>query len=523
MGGKLGASAFLALAAALSLPAQAADLRMALSSSPSAMDPHFHNLGANLNVAANMFDTLVRMDADSRLQPALAASWKVIDPTTWEFKLRDGVRFHDGTPLTADDVIYSLDRPGKLVNSPAGFAIFTKAIATKQAVDASTIRITTAGPYPLLLSDLSTIYILSRKAAEGVATEDFAKGTGMIGTGPYRFTSFLRDDRVELAANPAPWGDKPGWDKVTMRFIPNNTARLAGLLAGDVDGIEGVPAADLSAVKANPKLVFGQKVSARLVYFYVDGGRAETPQVTAKDGSKLAKNPLADQRVRQAMSLAINREAITERVMAGLGYPTGNLVPESLFGYDPTLKVPAFDPEAAKKLLAEAGYPDGFAITIHGPNDRLVNDAQIVQAVGQMLSRIGIATKVETAPMASYAGRGAKGEFSFGLIGFGSQTGESSAILRAIIACADPKSGGGLYNWSFYCNRQVDDYLGRALQTVDDTARRDLLRQAANLAVTTQAIIPLHFQATTWAARQGLAIVPRTDERTFAATFRVGQ
>jgi peptide/nickel transport system substrate-binding protein len=325
---------------------------------------------------------------------------------------------------------------------------------------------------------------------------------------------------VELARNPAPWGEPADWDRVTIRFIPNNATRLATLLSGDVDGIEGVPTSDLDAVKQNPKLVFAQKVSGRLVYFYVDGGRPDTPQVAAKDGSKLAKNPLSDERVRRALSLAINRPAIAERVMAGLGYPTGNLVPETLFGHDPTIPVPAFDPDAAKRLLAEAGWPDGFQLTIAGPNDRLVNDAQIVQAVGQMLSRIGIAAKVETLPMSAYAPRGAKGEYSFGLIGFGSSTGESSAILRAIIACTDPKTGGGLYNWSFYCNRQVDDFLGRALTTVDDAARAELLRKAAHLAIDTGAIIPLHFQATTWAARQGIRIVPRTDERTVAAGFR---
>ena len=503
----------------LTSPTHAADLRMALSSAPSAMDPHFHNLGANLNVAANIFDTLVRMDPDSRIEPALAESWKLIDARTWEFKLRAGATFHDGSPVTADDVIFSLDRPATLVNSPAGFAIYTKAIAAKSAPDAHTLRITTHTPYPLLLSDLSTIAILNRKAADGVATEEFARGRGMIGTGAYKFTTFLRDDRVELAPNPATWGTKPAWDKVTIRFIPNNAARLAGLLAGDLDGSEGVPTADLDSVKANPKLTFAQKVSARLVYFYVDGGRPDTPMVTAKDGGKLGRNPLADERVRRALSLAINREAIASRIMSGLGYPTGNLVPPGVFGHDPTLPVPAFDPDQAKKLLTEAGYPDGFGLTLHGPNDRLVNDAQIVQAVGQMLSRIGIATKIETLPMSAYAGRGAKGEYSMGLIGFGSQTGESSSILRAIIACADPKTGGGLYNWSFYCNPKVDALLAQALTTVDDAARQSLLQQAASLAVQTGAILPLHFQATTWASRKPLTITPRTDERTFAATF----
>ncbi len=511
------------LAAALTLLpglAQAADLRLALSASPSALDPQFHNLGANLSVAENMFDSLVRMDRDSRIVPGLADSWKLIDDHTWEFHLRAGVRFHSGAKLTAEDVIFSLGRPVTLVNSPAGFAMYTRAIITKTAIGEHTLRLTTNGPYPLLLSDLTTILILHKAAADGLTTEDFARGKGMDGTGPYRFVSYQQDDRVELARADHPWAGTPTWDHVTVRFIPNGAARLAALLSGDVDAIENVPPSDIAAVKQNPKLVFAQKVSARLVYFYVDSGRADTPQVRAKDGSKPPKNPLADERVRRALSMAINRSAIAGSLMAGLGYPTGNVVPETFFGYDPSLPVPTYDPEGARKLLAEAGYPDGFAITINGPNDRLVDDAQIVQAVAQMLTRIGIATTVETLPMASYAPRGAKGEFSFGMIGFAAQTGEASAFLRAIIACQDPKAGGGLYNWSHYCNRQVDAPLMRALGTVDDSARLALLRQATHLAMTDEAIIPLHFQASTWAARAGLAIEPRTDERTLAASFR---
>jgi peptide/nickel transport system substrate-binding protein len=513
----------LVFAAALTLSAatvQAADLRLALSGTPSAMDPQFHNLGANLSVAENMFDTLVRMDPDSRLRPGLADQWKLIDDHTWEFHLRPGVRFHDGAKLTAADVIFSLGRPATLLNSPAGFGMYTRAIVSKTAIGDDTLRLSTNGPYPLLLSDLTTIMILREAAAQGLTTEDFARGKGMDGTGPYRFVSYSHDDRVELARNEDAWSGRPDWDHVTIRFIPNNAARLAALLSGDVDAIEGVPPGDLASVRQNANLVFAQKVSARLVYLYVDSGRADTPQVHAKDGSKLAKNPLADERVRRALSMAINRAAIAGPLMTGLGYPTGNVVPETFFGYDPSLPVPPYDPEGARKLLADAGWPDGFAITINGPNDRLVNDAQIVQAVAQMLTRIGLAATVETSPMATYAPRGAKGEFSFGLIGFAAQTGEASAFLRAIVACQDPKAGGGLYNWSHYCNHQVDQNLTQALGTVDDTARLILLRQATHLAMTDEAIVPLHFQASTWAARMGLAIEPRTDERTLAASFR---
>jgi len=510
---------FIVAAASLLAPqSQAADLRLALSSSPSAMDPHYQNLGANQNISQNIFDSLVRMDPDSRIIPGLADRWTRVNDTTWDFHLRDAT-FHNGQKLTVDDVIFSLDRPPTLVNSPAGFGIYVKSIVSKTAIDDHTLRIVTNGPYPLLLSDLSLIFILNKKESQGLATEDFARGKGMVGTGPYRFLSFLRDDRVELAPFPETWQPKPVWDHVTVRMIPNGASRLAGLLSGDVDAIEGVPTNDLANVKANPKLTFAQKISSRIIYLYIDSGRDDSPQVFAKDGSKLPHNPLKDVRVRQALSMAINRPAIADRVLAGLGYPTANLVPETLFGYDPTLKVMPYDPDQAKKLLAEAGYPDGFSVVINGPNDRFVNDAQVVQAVAQFYARIGVTARVDTLPMSAYAPRGAKGEFSLGMIGFGSQTGESSSTLRAIIACADPKTGGGLYNWSFYCNHDVDNFVSQALITADDPARLVLLQKAAHLAIDTGAILPLYFQATTWAAKQGMGIIPRTDERTFAAGF----
>ena len=492
---------------------------MALSSSPTSLDPQFHNLGANANVAANIFEPLIKLDADMRVGPGLAVSWKLIDERTWEFKLRPGAKFSDGTPFTSADVLWSLDRPATEVGSPAGYTLFTKAIVSKVAVDASTVRLSTAAPYPLLLTDLSAVFMVSRKATEGVPIEAFSSGKGVLGTGPYKFVSYQRDDRVELARNDAFDGPKAPWDHVTIRFIPNNAARLAALLSGDVDGIEGVPTPDLEQVKANPKLAFAQKVSSRLIYLFVDSDPKGTPFVTAKDGAKLGKNPLADVRVRRALSMAINRDAISARVMSGLGYPANNLVPDTLFGNDPTLKLPVNDLDAAKKLLAEAGYPDAFALTIHGPNNRFVNDDKIVQAVAQMFSRIGITAAVDTMPMASYAGRGAKSEFSIGLIGYGAQTGESSSTLRAIIACSKPETGGGLFNWSHFCDPEVDALTTKALATVDDPARLDLLRRAAHLAIDQGAIIPLHFQATTWAAKKGINIVPRTDERTFAGTF----
>ncbi|NDP58868.1 MAG: ABC transporter substrate-binding protein, partial [Oxalobacteraceae bacterium] len=229
-----------ALAALFVLAAPAAfaqEFKLAMSSPPTSMDPHFYNLFPNLNVADHMFETLVTMDADSKVIPSLAESWTLINDLTWEFKLRKGVKFHDGSDLTADDVAWSMERPSLIVGSPGKMDVYTKAIINKKVIDANTIRFTTKEPYPLLLADLTSIYIVSRKATTGLSSDDFSSGKGMVGTGPYKFVKFQRDDRLELDRNESYWGKKPAWSKVTLRFIPNGSTRLAALLAGDVQAI----------------------------------------------------------------------------------------------------------------------------------------------------------------------------------------------------------------------------------------------------------------------------------------------
>ncbi len=507
------------LSCLLAAPAMAQEFTLALSSPPTTMDPHFYNLTPNLNVSDHMFETLVAMDPDMKLVPGLAESWKMVDKTTWEFKLRKGVKFHDGSELTAEDVIWSLDRPATITGSPASFSIYTKAIADKKVVDPHTIRLTTRDPYPLLLSDLAMVYIVSKKATQGVTSDEFASGKGMVGTGPFKFSKFQRDDRVELVRNDDYWGKKPAWSKVTLRFIPNGATRIASLLGGDVQAIENVPTPDLKRVRNESKLTMFSKVSNRLIYLYPDAVREKSPFVTGKDGKPLDKNPMLDARVRKAMSMAINRGAIKDRVMEGLSAPTNNLVPINLFGYNPQLKEVKYDPEGAKKLLAEAGYPNGFGLTIHTPNNRYINDERISQTVAQMFSRIGIDTKVEGAPMAVYASRGSKGEYSFGLLGWAAQTGEASSPLRSIAACPNPAKGFGAANWLKYCNPKADQVLTDALTNVSDPDRLKLLQEAAALVVNDGGIIPIHHQVTTWAAKKGMAFTPRTDEKTHAADF----
>ena len=462
-------------AAAFSLTAasgvQAQEFKLALSAPPVSMDPHFYNLTSTINVSAHVFEALTKMDTFSKPTPGLAESWRAIDKTTWEFKLRKGVKFHDGSELTADDVVWSLDRPATITGSPGKFDIYTKEIVVKKVVDQHTIQLTTREPYPLLPNDLVNIFIVSKKATQGLKSEDFNTGKGMVGTGPFKFVKFQRDDRVELERNDAYWDKPAAWSKVTLRFIPNDPTRTAALLAGDVQAIENVPTADVGRIRNESRVSLFSKVSGRLMYLFVDSPRDKSPFVTDKAGNPLDKNPLKDVRVRQALSMAINRDAIKDRIMEGLVEPASNLVPIGMSGYNPAIKPIKYDPEGAKKLLAEAGYANGFGLTLHTPNNRYVNDEKVTQTIAQMFARVGIDTKVEAMPMAVYAGRASKREFSVGLFGWAAQTGEASSPLRALLACNDPKSGFGNFNRGGYCNAKMDELLKNALQTLDDSAR----------------------------------------------------
>ena len=512
--------AALSLTAALS--AVAAELRIGLGADVTSLDPHFLNVAPNNNAAWQIFDALVHVDADARLVPGLAVSWRALDPTTWEFKLRKGVKFHDGSDFTAEDVMFSLQRPATLTASPGPFTGFVKPITARKIVDPWTIQLKTAAPYAMLPYDLDSIFIVSKMAAAGAATGDFDSGKAAVGTGPYKLLRFARGDRIALARNDAYWGAQGGkpaaWDKVTLRILPADTARIAALLAGDVDAIENIPSADLTRLKANPNFRLEQKVSWRTLFLHMDQYRDHPPHLSDKSGKPLAKNPFKDARVRLALSKAINRRAIVERVMEGHAIAAGNLVSPPVFGHADALKPETYDPQAAKKLLAEAGYPDGFALTLHAPNDRYVNDEQVAQAVAQMLARIGIQTKVETMPASVYFAKARAGGFAFALLGWGSFSGDLA--LRALLATPNAETGYGAWNWGRYSNPKVDALLLQGFATLDEKKREALAREAATLALKNVPVILLHHQLASWAMKKNIAYSPRTDEYTYARDFR---
>jgi peptide/nickel transport system substrate-binding protein len=513
-------AAWIAVAALTIIPARAADLSIALSADVTSMDPHYHNLTPNNNVAEHIFETLVTKDAASRFKPALAESWRAVDDLTWEFKLRRGVKFHDGGDFTAQDVVFSLDRVPNVPNSPSSFAAYSKQIVEKIIVDPYTLRFKTATPYPLMPNDMSTIFILSARVAKGAATEDFNSGKATVGTGPFKFVRYAKGDRIELVRHDAYWGSKAPWDKVTLRVITADPTRVAALLAGDVRAIENVPTSDIARIAKSNDLTLYRTVSHRLMYIHLDGNRDRSPHVFDKAGKPLDKNPLKDIRVRKAISKAINRQALVERVMEGAAVATGQLMPEGMFGHTSALKPEPYDLDGAKKLLAEAGYPDGFAMTLHAPNDRYVNDEQIAQAIAQLLARAGIATRVEAMPSSVYFSRASKLEFSFMLLGWAADTGEVSSPLKALLATFDTAKGMGTANRGRYSNAKMDAALAQALAIVDDSKRERVLHQATEIAVGELGVIPLYHQHNLWAVRKGISYAARTDERTLAHEFK---
>lgn len=509
-------------AAVAAAPVYAQEIRIGLAAEPSAMDPHFHNLTPNNAALSHIFERLVETDAKNRLIPGLAESWKPIDDNTWEFKLRKNVKWHDGTPFTADDVIFTFERAPNVPNSPASFASAVKGKTIKK-IDDYTIHITTPSPHPLMPNDMSSLLIVSKKHGEGAKTEDYNSGKAAIGTGPYKFVAFVPGDRIELVRNEDYWGEKPQWEKVILKPIKSGPARVAALLAGDVDLIEDAPTADIERLKKDPNVEVSQTVSRRVIYFHMDQFREETPFITAKDGSKI-ENPLRDRRVRLALSKAINRDAIVERVMEGVAIPAGQLLAEGFFGVSPNVKPPAYDPEGAKKLLAEAGYPNGFKMTIHGPNGRYTNDVKIAEAVAQMFTRIGVETTIETLPPAVFFSRattGANGlpEFSFILVGWASDTGEMSSPLKTLLGTFNKETGYGAANRGRYSNPELDKLIAQALATVDDAKRQDVLAKAVELAMEDVGLIPSHYQINTWASKKGLKYEARADEYTLAMSL----
>ncbi|SDC19648.1 ABC transporter substrate-binding protein [Belnapia rosea] len=503
--------------------AQTADttLNIGIGGAVTSIDPHFYNASPNNSLSLHIFDRLVERDARAQPFPGLAESWRVVSDTVWEFKLRPGVKWHDGRDFTAEDVAFTIQRAPNVPGSPGGFGGFVRAIERVEVIDPLTIRFHTARPHPLLPTELASVAIIARHAAEGAGTEDFNSGKAAIGTGPYRLVAYRSGDRTELVRNEAYFREREPWARVNYRFIGNDGARTAALLAGDVDLIDQVPSTDLNRMKRDPKVTVSEIQGLRLIYLVMDHSRQrDVPFVSDNEGKPLAANPFNDLRIRRALSMAINRQALSDRVMEGTAQPTGQWLPEGTFGYNPDVRPTAFDPDGAKRLLAEAGFPQGFRMTLHSPNDRYPNDSKTAQAVAQMFTRVGIRTEVEAVPWASFSQRSNRQEYAIRLSGWGSVTGEASYALVNILGTFDRERRTGASNSGRYSNPALDDLTSRAAATIDDAARERMLREAVKTVTDDVAIIPLFQLVNSWALRRGLRYEARMDERTTAMAVR---
>lgn len=501
--------------------AQAAPtLRIAVEADITSTDPHFHNLAPNKAISAHFFDPLILQDAQQRLQPGLALSWRAIDDTTWEFKLREGVTWHDGSPFTADDVAFTVQRAPAVPNSPSSFGLYLRQIAETTVVDAHTIRFRTNAVFPLMPVYLSTFGIVSRKHGEGASTADYNSGKAMIGTGPYRFVSWRQGESIVMERNPTYWGGLQPWGTVNTRFMRSAASRVAALLSGDVDLIDVLPTSDIARVERDTRFRVSRAVSNRNMYVFVDHLERSSPFVRDRQGQPMAQNPFRDLRVRQAVSLAMNREAIVSRVMDGAAEATGQVMPRDWFGWTPTLPPPAYDPAGARRLLAEAGFPNGFNLTVHCSNNRYVNDERICQAIGQMLTRVGIQTEVQVLPFAPWITAASRQDYSLLFGGWGIDTAEPSSPLGSLLATYDRATGRGASNRSRYSNPEVDRLVAQGLATLDDEARRQVFIRATEIAMRDVGLVPMHHQVNLWGVRAGLQHTARADEWTLATSVR---
>ena len=498
--------------------AAAQELTIGLATEASTLDPHFRNTAPNFSLARHVFEPLVDQDAQQRPRPGLALSWEAVDATTWRIHLRPGVRFSDGSPFTAEDAAFSLRRSANITGSPGSYAFYTSGITAMETPDPLTLVVRTRMPDPLLPTEISVILMLSARAAAGAGTEAFDRGTAALGTGPYRIAGFSPGTPARLVANAGHHGGRPPWQGVTLRLIPEPGPRVAALLAGDVQAIDAVPPESADMLGARGDLRVVSAVSNRLIFLAVDTMRPQTPGVTDATGVPLAANPLRDPRVRRAISLAINRAQLAQRTMQGMAVPAGQLLPDGFYGVSASLLPDPFDPVASARLLAEAGLPDGFALTLVVPNNRYVNDRQTGEAIAGMLTRAGLRTTLAALPSAQVMTRLRAGEVSLMLWGWASETGEPSGPLRALLATPDPARGFGEANRLRYSNPALDALLERAL-VASDPEREALLQRTTEVAMADRGLIPLMFHRLAWAMKRPLTLTPNPIGTTYAWLF----
>ena len=498
----------------------AATLRWAGANDILTLDPHAQNHQTTHAFLQQVYEPLVRYDKNFQMEPALATKWTTISPTQWRFELRKGVKFHDGAPFTADDVVFSLTR---IMTPPSNMMSATQSIKEVKKVDDYTVDIILKGPNPILLRELTEARIMNKAWAEkhnSVKTQDYAgkeesyASRHTNGTGPFNATGWQPDVKLTLKKNPS-WWDKPtgNIDEVVYTPIKSAATRTAALISNQVDFMVDPPPQDQARIKGSGELKLLEGTENRTIYLGLDVSRDELP-----GGGVAGKNPLKDVRVRKAMYIAIDSDGLHKRTMRGMSIPTGTMIAPMVHGWTKELEARAdkYDPEAAKKLLADAGYPSGFNLKLECPNDRYVNDEAICQAVTAMWTRIGIKVSLQTAPMATFVTRVMNAEPNAYLFGWGVATFDALYTLDALLH-SKGAAGGGVYNGGRISDKDLDAKIDQIKTETDEAKRDQLIHAALQQAKDNYYTIPLHHQILPWAMRKNIDTVYRADARPMPA------
>jgi peptide/nickel transport system substrate-binding protein len=509
-----------------SFSAEARSLRWARSQDATTLDPHSGNTGPNHVMGHNLYEPLVIRGFDGKLVGALATSWRVLpsDPTTWEFKLRPNVKFHNGATLTADDVIFSLRRA---MMPAADMKSLLVSVDTISKSDDLTVLIKTKGPNALLVNNLTNLFIMNKAWSEANnaaepqnLTQKVENGATLaaMGTGPYQLVSRQPDVQTVMKPFDGYWDKasiKNGFTEIVYRPIKENATRIAALLSGEVDFVQDVPPQDIQRLQTADGVTVNSGAENRSIFFGMNVG---IPELRGSDIK--GKNPFADVRVRQAVNTAINREAIQRVTMRGQSTPQGTIGTPFINGYTKEIdQWPKYDVAAAKKLLADAGYPNGFSTTLHCPNDRYVNDEAICQAAVGMLGQIGIkATLVAQSLRVHFPGI-QKGEYDFYLLGWGIPTFDSHYVFNDLYR--SKTASAGTWNGTGYSNAALDAKIDGLNSETDQTKRNATIADIWKEVQANNVYAPVHMQFIAYAMRRGFN-VPVDVENTPKMRF-VGQ
>ena len=482
----------------------------------STWDIHSQNNALQNGLHANVYESLVYYNSRTfQLEPALATRWAEVSPTQYRFNLRQGVNFHDGAAFTADDVVYSITRA---LAKTSNFTIYTSGIARVVRVDDNTVDIITRAPNPVLLRQLTELRIMNRAWAEKnksvepkdikAAEETFAHRNAN-GTGPFVLKQWVPDQRMVFTKNPSWWGTTEGnVTEIIYTPIKSDATRIAALLSGEVDMVLDPAPQDLARLRSNSSLKIMDGIENRTIFLGMDQFREELVGSNVK-----GKNPLKDRRVRMALYQAIDSDSIVKNIMRGLGQSTGAMVAPQVNGWTEAVhKRHPFDAEASKKLLSEAGYPNGFEVDFACPNNRYINDEEICQAVTAMWAKIGVKAKLRTLPLVTYFPMIQRYEASIYMLGWGVPTFDALYSLQSLLKTVG-SDGDGNYNVGRYSNARMDTVIDRTKVETFLPQRNRFLTEGLQLANDDVAYIPLHNQIIPWAMKRGVDVVHRADNR----------